>query len=87
MEDHPIVLFPIFKYFFFFFRTFDTKFVVMRPCENVSYEDRWDLTADGHLKHQATGLCIDHEHLDTKKFLYVTDCDSNSLSQKWTIEH
>jgi polypeptide N-acetylgalactosaminyltransferase len=62
---------------------------MMRPCEHQSTdgEDRWDLTEDGHLKHRNTGLCVDHQLLNVKKFLYVTECDPNSMSQRWKFEH
>jgi hypothetical protein len=60
----------------------------MNPCAlDEDVEDRWNLTEAGQLKHRSTGLCLDHQLINTKKYVYVIKCDQNSLSQKWLFEH
>ncbi|KAH8254857.1 hypothetical protein KR032_012489 [Drosophila birchii] len=61
--------------------------VVMVPClENDEFNEQWKYERQ-HLVHSNTGLCLDHRGLKSLDDAQVAQCDFQSESQRWIIEH
>ena len=61
--------------------------VVMTPClEDDDYNEPWRYEKQ-HFIHSNTGLCLDRKGLRNMDEVQVSDCDYDSETQKWVIQH
>ncbi|XP_011186327.2 polypeptide N-acetylgalactosaminyltransferase 1 [Zeugodacus cucurbitae] len=65
----------------------DVRVVKMVSCmDNDDYNEQWSYENE-HLIHVNTGLCLDHMELRSSDEIQVARCDSDSETQRWTIQH
>lgn len=54
---------------------------------NNKLNEKWEITDAHQVRHIETDKCLDNAGLHAQDHVYVRQCDSISLTQKWTIEH
>lgn len=54
---------------------------------NKQLNEKWEMTKDNQIRHIESDMCLDSTGLHVQDHVFVKKCDSNNLSQKWTIEH
>lgn len=53
----------------------------------MQLNEKWEMTKNSQIRHIESGMCLDNAGLHAQDHVFVRKCDSNSVTQKWKIEH
>lgn len=72
--------------FFFLVRSKNKYHVVMAPCMAKPKETNlFQITRSGMIRQPTLNMCLDHRNLDAQNFIFATQCDATSETQKWSF--